>query len=262
MSRVIPFVTASAAESKDASHTSSGSGPDPHHRHSRNRQGLLRAAVPAQVAPGDDILIASPRAMPASPYQAAERPTCTTSPSAARWHLDQLPNHPFRLARLEELESIEATHGELQQEVVSTLTTRAPQDHANLEGIPQDVKLPGPSCSSTSTRAHRFRLNAQAGIPLVSLNDTDSEPTPATSPFRQRRRQRAVELIKLLADPSSRYAGSAKRSPRPQFQRPARRSKRTWPALPSRKPSRPPRLSRLPAFRIRDVRPSLIAASP
>ncbi|MEZ6318434.1 MAG: 30S ribosomal protein S2 [Phycisphaerales bacterium] len=100
----------------------------------------------------------------------------------ARRHADQLPHHPPRLKRLEELEAI-AEHDNFQsysKKMESQLRREMRKIKRNLDGIRNMHKLPG-ALVIIDARAKRrpVREARKLGIPTICLLDTDADPDMA-----------------------------------------------------------------------------------
>jgi len=84
-----------------------------------------------------------------------------------------------RLARLEELENIEAEGmaGKYSKKMISALTRERRKIHRNLEGIRKMDKLPGALVIVDTKREYIAALEARKlHIPVVGIIDTDSDP--------------------------------------------------------------------------------------
>jgi len=104
-----------------------------------------------------------------------------------------------RLARLEELEAIEAAGMEqaYSKKMVSTLTRELRKIKRNLEGIRKMTKLPGALVLIDIKREHIAAKEARKlQIPVVGIIDTDSDPDMIDIPIPANDdAMRAIELI-------------------------------------------------------------------
>ena len=104
-----------------------------------------------------------------------------------------------RLARLEELEAIEAEGmaGKYSKKMIATLTRERRKIHRNLEGIRNMAKLPGALVIVDVRREHISSREARKlHIPVVALIDTDSDPDSVDIPIPGNDdAMRAIELV-------------------------------------------------------------------
>ncbi len=121
---------------------------------------------------------------------------------AERWLGGTLTNFRTirsRLARLEELESIEAAgmEGQYSKKMIATLTRERRKIKRNLEGIRRMTKLPGALMLIDVRREHIAAKEARKlHIPVVALLDTDSDPDFVDIPIPGNDdAMRAIELV-------------------------------------------------------------------
>ena len=104
-----------------------------------------------------------------------------------------------RLARLEELEAIEAEGmaGKYSKKMISALTRERRKIKRNLEGIRKMNKLPGALVIVDTKREHIASLEARKlHIPVVGVIDTDSDPDQVDIPIPANDdAMRAIELV-------------------------------------------------------------------
>lgn len=121
---------------------------------------------------------------------------------AERWLGGTLTNFRTirsRLARLEELEAIEAEgmDDKYSKKMVSILTRELRKIRRNLDGIRNMNRLPGALVLVDLRREHKAAQEARKlGIPVVSLVDTDSDPDNVDIPIPGNDdAMRAIELV-------------------------------------------------------------------
>ncbi|MCH7525855.1 MAG: 30S ribosomal protein S2 [Planctomycetes bacterium] len=153
-------------------------------------KGLLRAKkfITQVVARGDDVLFVGTKRQA---REAIEKyATSVEMPFVAeRWLGGTLTNFRTirsRLARLEELEAIEADGRitEYSKKQVARITRERRKIHRNLAGIRKMTKLPGALVVIDVRREHiAVKETKVLGIPTVCLIDTDSDPDYADIPI-------------------------------------------------------------------------------
>lgn len=151
-----------------------------------------------------------------------------------RWLGGTLTNYRTirsRLARLEELEAIEADGmaEKYSKKMIATLTRERRKIQRNLEGIRRMDKLPGALVLVDVRREHIAAREAhKLGIPVMALIDTDSDPDFVDIPIPANDdSMRAIELI--LDHLGDAIQGALRARPtrdQEPGQRPARRSRR------------------------------------
>ncbi len=166
-------------------------------------RGLLRAKafISRVVAEGKDVLFVGTKRQ-ARAIVMAEATRSGMHYVADRWLGGALTNFRTirsRLARLEELEALEAD-GKLQQyskKMISTLTREKRKIKRNLEGIRRMNRLPGALVIVDVRREHIAVKEAKKlNIPTVCLIDTDSDPDFADIPIPGNDDAiRAIELV-------------------------------------------------------------------
>ncbi len=166
-------------------------------------KGLLRASkfLAGVVARGDDVLfVGTKRQARASITGVAERTRMHYV--IERWLGGTLTNFRTirsRLARLEELEAIEAEGmaEKYSKKMVATLTRERRKIKRNLEGIRRMNKLPGALVLVDVRREHIGAREARKlHIPVVGLIDTDSDPDCVDIPIPGNDdAMRAIELV-------------------------------------------------------------------
>ena len=153
-------------------------------------KGLLRAKtyIARVVAQGGDVLFVGTKRQARS-VVTAEAQRVGMHCVAERWLGGILTNFRTirsRLARLEELETLEAT-GELAQyskKMISKLTREKTKIKRNLDGIRRMNRLPAVLVIIDVRREHiAVREARKLGIPTVCLIDTDSDPEFADIPI-------------------------------------------------------------------------------
>ena len=166
-------------------------------------KGLLRSNkfLAKVVADGKDVLFVGTKRQARVSVEAVAKRVGMHSVTE-RWLGGTLTNFRTirsRLARLEELEAIEAggMAGKYSKKMISALTRERRKIHRNLEGIRKMDKLPGALVIVDTKREHIAALEARKlHIPVVGVIDTDSDPDsvdiaiPANDDA-----MRAVELI-------------------------------------------------------------------
>jgi len=196
-------------------------------------KGLLRSSrfLANVVAQGQDVLfVGTKRQARASVKEVATRTNMHYV--IERWLGGALTNFRTirsRLARLEELEAIEAAGmaEKYSKKMIATLTRERRKIHRNLEGIRRMDKLPGALVLVDVRREHIAAREARKlEIPVVALIDTDSDPDFVDIPIPANDdAMRAIELI--LGHLGESIQGALRARPdRDQDQRPARRSRR------------------------------------
>ncbi len=146
-------------------------------------KGIIRASkfLAQVVARGDDVLfVGTKRQARQAILDAAQRVGmhCVTE----RWLGGTLTNFRTirqRLARLEELEAIEAEGmaEKYSKKMIATLTRQRRKIKRNLDGIRRMSKLPGALVIVDVRREHIAAREARKlGIPVVGIIDTDSDP--------------------------------------------------------------------------------------
>lgn len=166
-------------------------------------KGILRARkfLAQVVAKGQDVLfVGTKRQARTSVIAVSERTNMHYV--SERWLGGTLTNFRTirsRLARLEELEAIEAAGmaEAYSKKMVSTLTRERVKIKRNLEGIRKMNKLPGALVLVDVRREHIAAKEARKlGIPVVSLIDTDSDPDFVDIPIPGNDdAMRAIELV-------------------------------------------------------------------
>jgi len=166
-------------------------------------KGLLRASkfLSGVVARGDDVLfVGTKRQARVSITAVAERTGMHYV--IERWLGGTLTNFRTirsRLARLEELEAIEAAGmaDKYSKKMIATLTRERRKIKRNLEGIRRMNKLPGALVLVDIRREHISAREARKlHIPVVGLIDTDSDPDCVDIPIPGNDdAMRAIELV-------------------------------------------------------------------
>jgi small subunit ribosomal protein S2 len=165
-------------------------------------KGILRARkfLANTVAKGQDVLfVGTKRQARSSIIETANRTGMHYV--AERWLGGTLTNFRTirsRLARLEELEAIEAAGtGQYSKKMLATLTRERLKIKRNLEGIRRMNKLPGALVIIDVRREHIAAKEARKlGIPVVALLDTDSDPDMVDIPIPGNDdAMRGVELV-------------------------------------------------------------------
>lgn len=166
-------------------------------------KGILRAKkfLAEVVAKNQDVLfVGTKRQARSSVIDAAQRGGMHYV--AERWLGGTLTNFRTirsRLARLEELEAIEAAGMEqaYSKKMVSTLTRELRKIKRNLEGIRKMTKLPGALVLVDVKREHIAAKEARKlRIPVVGVIDTDSDPDMVDIPIPANDdAMRAIEII-------------------------------------------------------------------
>jgi small subunit ribosomal protein S2 len=218
-------------------------------------KGLLQASkfVAQTVANGEDIVFVGTKRQARQAIQAqAER--CGMHCVTERWLGGTLTNFRTirsRLARLEELERVEAS-GELEsysKKMKATIQREKRKIHRNLGGIRRMDRLPGAMVVVDVRRAHIAVKEAKRlGIPTVCLIDTDGDPDYADIPIPGNDdAMRAIELVvsrladaveegkKGRAEPAAEKPGMVRRSRRPATARAEERP--AGPGLPQQVPA-------------------------
>lgn len=166
-------------------------------------KGLLRSKkfLAKVVAEGKDVLFVGTKRQARVSVEAVAKRLGMHSVTE-RWLGGTLTNFRTirsRLARLEELESIEADGmaGKYSKKMISALTRERRKIQRNLDGIRKMDKLPGALVIVDTKREHIAALEARKlHIPVIGVIDTDSDPDsvdiaiPANDDA-----MRAVELI-------------------------------------------------------------------
>jgi small subunit ribosomal protein S2 len=166
-------------------------------------KGILRAKkfLAQVVAKGQDVLfVGTKRQARNSVIQVSERTGMHYV--SERWLGGTLTNFRTirsRLARLEELEAIEAAGmaESYSKKMISTLTRERLKIKRNLDGVRKMTKLPGALVLVDVRREHIAAKEARKlGIPVVSLIDTDSDPDFVDIPIPGNDdAMRAIELV-------------------------------------------------------------------
>jgi len=198
-------------------------------------KGILRSSrfLANVVADGKDVLfVGTKRQARLSVKDVAIR--CNMHFVIERWLGGTLTNFRTirsRLARLEELEAIEAEGmaDNYSKKMIATLTRERRKIHRNLEGIRKMFELPGALVLVDVRREHIAAREARKlKIPVVALIDTDSDPDCVDIPIPANDDAiRAIDLI--LSQLGEAIQGAMRARPAPESQaekRPARRSRR------------------------------------
>ncbi len=165
-------------------------------------KGLLRARkfLAGVVNKGGDVLfVGTKRQARSAIMKVAERTKMHYV--AERWLGGTLTNYRTirsRLARLEELEAIEAGGtAEYSKKMIATLNRERRKIKRNLEGIRRMSKLPSALVLIDVKREHIAAKEARKlGIPVIGLIDTDSDPDMVDIPIPGNDdAMRAIELI-------------------------------------------------------------------
>ncbi|HSW45765.1 MAG TPA: 30S ribosomal protein S2 [Phycisphaerae bacterium] len=199
-------------------------------------KGILRARkfLARVVANGDDVLFVGTKRQARVSVEGVAKRTGMHSVTE-RWLGGTLTNFRTirsRLARLEELEAIEADGmaGKYSKKMISALSRERRKIRRNLDGVRRMDKLPGALVIVDTKREHISALEAhKLKIPVVGLIDTDSDPDQVDIPIPANDdAMRAIEMILSElgnAIDEARKARPAKDEEGPS-QRPARRSGR------------------------------------